>query len=56
MPQGMKILYAILDEPGQLIQDAQVPHGHYDLEAGIYQFPISREYDPFAEQARIVAD
>ncbi|MBC7169025.1 hypothetical protein [Phenylobacterium sp.] len=56
VPQGMKVLYAILENPAQLIQDAQVPHGHYDLPAGVYEFRIAREYDPFAEQARVVAD
>lgn len=56
VPAGMQVLFAILDEPGQLIQDAQVPHGKYDLAAGLYEFRISREFDPFAEQARRVAD
>lgn len=56
VPQGMQILYALLDGPASLIQDAQVPHGGYDLEPGVYMFKISREYDPFAEQARRVAD
>ena len=56
VPQGMKILYAILENPEKLIQDAQVPHGHFDLAPGIYEFRISREFDPFAEQARQVAD
>jgi len=56
VPEGMKILYAILDEPGQLVQDAQVPHGHFDLPAGVYELKIAREFDPFAEQARRVAD
>lgn len=56
LPRGLKILYAILDEPGQLIQDAAVPHGHYDLPAGIYEFRLAREFDPFAAQARRVAD
>lgn len=56
VPQGMKILHAILDDPQQLIQDAAAPHGGYDLMAGFYEFRISREYDPFAEEARIVAD
>lgn len=56
VPPGMQILYAILDEPGKLIQDAQVPHGHFDLPAGAYEFRIAREFDPFAEQARRVAD
>ena len=57
VPAGMRILYGILDAPGALIQDAPGnPHESYDLSAGIYEFRISREYDPFAEQARIVGD
>jgi hypothetical protein len=56
VPQGMRILYAILDNPGELVQDAAVPHGKFELPAGFYEFRIAREYDPFAEQARIVAD
>lgn len=56
VPAGMQVLYALLDGPASLIQDAQVPHGSYDLAPGIYEFRISREYDPFAEQARRVAD
>lgn len=55
-PAGMQILYAILDEPQSLIQDAAVPHDTHDLPAGIYEFRIAREFDPFAEQARRVAD
>lgn len=57
VPAGMRILYGILDAPGALIQDAPgKPHESYDLSAGIYEFRISREYDPFAEQSRIVGD
>ena len=56
LPEGMRKLYALLDEPASLIQDAAVPHEGFDLEAGAYEFRISREYDPFAEQARQVAD
>lgn len=56
VPQGMQILYAILENPAQLVQDATVPHGHYDLATGFYELRIAREYDPFAEQARRVAD
>ncbi len=56
VPAGMKILYAILENPGELVQDAQVPHGKYELPAGFYEFRIAREFDPFAEQARRVAD
>lgn len=56
VPQGMRVLYAILEKPGQLVQDAAVPHGHFDLAAGFYEMRIAREFDPFAEQARQVAD
>lgn len=56
VPAGMQVFYAILKEPEQFIQDAANPHGGYDLDPGIYRFDVSREYDPFAEQARRVAD
>lgn len=55
-PSGMRILYALLDAPGALVQDASDAHGQHSLEAGIYEFRIAREYDPFLEQARQVAD
>lgn len=53
---GMQVLYALLDEPASLVQDAPTPHGGYDLAPGAYEFRIAREFDPFAEQARRVAD
>lgn len=57
VPAGMRKIYAILEKPEALIQDAPgKPHESYDLAAGIYEFRIAREYDPFAEQARIVGD
>lgn len=56
VPPGMQILYAVLENPEALIQDAAVPHGGFDLPAGLYEFRIAREFDPFAEQARRVAD
>ncbi len=55
-PVGMRILYALLEEPTMLIQDAADPHGSHTLDAGVIEFRIAREYDPFAEQARQVAD
>lgn len=55
-PEGMRILYALLDEPTALVQDAQDAHGKHDLPPGVYEFRIAREYDPFMEQARVVAD
>lgn len=56
VPAGMQILYAILKSPESLIQDAQVPHGGYDLASGFYELRIAREFDPFAAQARRVQD
>lgn len=55
-PAGMQVLYAILEHPERLVQDAATPHGSYDLPPGLYEFRIAREFDPFAEQARRVAD
>jgi hypothetical protein len=56
VPVGMQIFFAILDEPQSFIQDAANPHGGYDLDPGIYEFRVSREFDPFSEMARRVAD
>jgi hypothetical protein len=55
-PPGMQILYALLDGPQTLVQDAAVPHGSHDLPPGIYEFRIAREHDHFSEMARRVAD
>ena len=55
-PEGMRILYALLDKPTALIQDAPDAHGSHTLEPGLYEFRIAREFDPFAEQVRMVAD
>lgn len=56
VPAGMRILYAVLDSPDKLYQDTSNPHEHYDLEPGVYEFRCAREYNPFSEQARRVAD
>ena len=56
VPAGMQVFYAILNDPAAFVQDAANPHGGYDLPPGIYEFRVSREFDPFAEQARRVAD
>lgn len=56
VPAGMQVFYAILDKPESFIQDAANPHGGFVLDPGIYRFDVSREFDPFAEQARRVAD
>lgn len=56
VPAGMQQFYAILDAPAEFIQDAANPHGGFKLDAGVYRLDVSREFDPFAEQARRVAD
>ncbi|MCJ8334643.1 MAG: hypothetical protein MJH10_10420 [Epibacterium sp.] len=57
VPTGMRIFYAILEEPTALIQDATGnPHAPVPLDPGIYSFRISREHDHFLQQARRVAD
>jgi len=53
---GMDRFYAILENPEKVIQDAANPHEAQNLPAGFYDIRISREYDPFTEQARRVAD
>lgn len=55
-PEGMRILYALLDKPVRLFQDAGDAHGEHVLEPGIIEFRIAREFDPFSEQVRRVAD
>jgi len=56
VPAGLRILYAIVEAPTQLRQDAANAHEAHDLAPGIYEMRIAREYDPFTEQARRVAD
>lgn len=57
VPTGMRILYAAVEQATTLRQDAGgTPHEAFNLEPGFYEFRISREYDPFREQARRVAD
>lgn len=56
-PKLPDIFYAIVKNPhAKLWQDAAVPHGEHVLDAGFYRFTIAREYDPFLQQARRVAD
>lgn len=57
VPAGMQIFYAMTKTATKLQQDAATPHKSIPLEAdSIYEFRVAREYDPFAEQARRVAD
>jgi hypothetical protein len=56
VPEGMQIFFAILSKPEEFVQDAANPHGGYNLDPGIYEFRVSREFNPFTELARRVAD
>lgn len=56
VPEGMRILYAIVREPTRLFQDAAHPHEAHDVPPGVYELRIAREFDPLMEQARRVAD
>ncbi|RTL51246.1 MAG: hypothetical protein EKK40_10410 [Bradyrhizobiaceae bacterium] len=57
VPAGMQVFYAIVKNATKLEQDAAVPHKSIPLEAdSIYEMRVAREFDPFAEQARRVAD
>ena len=53
---GMKVLYAILENPTKLKQSAGAPHKEQVVEPGEYIITNNQEYDPFSEQARRVAD
>lgn len=56
-PEGMRILYAILDNPVSL--DHHRDHDTHEsimLEPGEYEFRIAREFDPYAALARRSAD
>lgn len=56
-PAGMRILYAILDEPKELVHqrdfDTHEPIKH---EPGMYEFRSGREFDHYAELSRAQAD
>ena len=56
-PEGMRVLYALLESPGELKHlrgfDTHAPQ---TFEPGAYMFRTDREYDPYAELARRVAD
>ena len=53
---GMKVLYAIIKNPVELKQTAGSPHKTQTVEPGEYFSTNNIEYNPFAEQARRVAD
>lgn len=56
VPPGMRIIYAIVKDPTMLIQDAPTPHDVIALTHGVKMFRIQREFNPFLEEARRVAD
>lgn len=56
VPVGMRILYAIVEQPTRLLQTSDQPHQPHVIEPGLYRIRIKREYNPFLEQARQVKD
>lgn len=56
VPVGMRMLYAIVENPTVLRQNAASPHETIAVDPGLYSFRISREFDPFTAQARRVED
>lgn len=56
VPAGMQIFYALLNTPEKFEQNAAVPHGKFDLAPGLYEFRISREFNPFSAEVRRVVD
>lgn len=56
-PEGMRILYLILENP-LVLEHQRGFDAHAPLinEAGVYEVRIAREYDPYAELARLSAD
>jgi hypothetical protein len=56
-PAGMRVLYAVLESTGELVHErGHDTHETIAFEPGIYEFRLGREYDPYAELARRVAD
>lgn len=56
-PEGMKVLYAILENPTSLDHlRGHDTHESIQLEPGAYEFRIAREFDHYAELARQSAD
>ena len=56
MPSGMKLLYAIVEQTTMLRQTRSDPHAEHIIDPGTYEIRIKREFNPFAEQVRRVAD
>lgn len=56
-PAGMRVLYAVLETSSDLVHErGHDTHETISFEPGIYEFRLGREYDPYAELARQVAD
>lgn len=56
-PAGMRVLYAVLESTSELVHErGHDTHETITFEPGIYEFRLGREFDPYAELARRVAD
>lgn len=54
--EGLRMLYAVVKEHTALRQTAAAPHEAANLEPGVYEMRLSREFNPFEEEIRRVAD
>lgn len=56
-PEGMRVLYAVLEASGELVHErGHDTHETISFGPGIYEFRLGREFDPYADLARKVAD
>lgn len=56
-PEGMRVLYAILDEPKELTHQRDFDtHETISFQPGIYEFRSGREFDHYEALARKQAD
>lgn len=57
-PPGVRMIFAIVKNPqgARIYQDASNAHGGYQLPPGKYEIVRDREFNPFADEARRVAD
>lgn len=56
IPQGMQIIYLLVEETTSLLHDASDGHEKHTIEPGTYALKVGREFNPFLEEARQVKD
>ena len=56
VPAGLRVLYAIVKNPTALIQTAPDAHEEMKILPGMYEIIVGREFNPFLDEARRIAD